>query len=682
MRRSDGTAPLMQGNVVRGAAEPFFLALVAALCLSTAAEAQLATVTTSLLGRIDSKQVVPDSPFFVKVTAAWKDGPCRLNSGETLEGRVVTVEHRGPGVKKETIALRLQPLPCADDKSKQILPILVALDAAPERLGDGALNREAFVGAFGSMVGTQHFGGQSSVPSGPAVMPSAIANTGAGGVPTEQPLRTAEVRGIAGVKLSLPALTSGPTGLSGSHQMIFVPGTRFVLAVRSQAQSPTSSTPAPAPVPTTASATTQVASVSAPPLPTIAAPPPEPDEPVDVPTCVAGGCALADSPPLHTTRQAERQFSLHSLGYRTRGTRMLRSLTEDAAIRFLGEDQVVVAFDTHALIRRSTEDADQGNDLRVVRALLVSVNSGKVLRAQDWRIESGSPYLWPLRNGRLLAHVGSTLIVYGPGLTIERKWELPGRLAWLRVSPSRNLLVAVVIRERHTPEQHRRLAAFLGSGRPVEEDYDLTVLDDQLSVVGTKHVDAQPELAQVLDSGLLFSEQGTRQRWSVFEIDWNQKRRSVTQVHSSCPLRMETLPTDLVLLVGCSPDGSHSWYSMLRTNGQTLLNGATTSNDWLEDADAMAAGSVFAISVVDATEPIDFIAGMRASDFQKLAVSVYDATTGRRLFAAQSSGVAVNRQSFALSEFGDRLAMLSGEDVSLYKIGDAHAMTASTPSGK
>jgi hypothetical protein len=70
---------------------------------------------------------------------------------------------------------------------------------------------------------------------------------------------------------------------------------------------------------------------------------------------------------------------------------------------------------------------------------------------------------------------------------------------------------------------------------------------------------------------------------------------------------------------------------------------------------------------------VDFTQGIVASDFQNFAVSVYRIADGHRLYQARSGNGAVNRQSFALSDSGRQLAILSGEDVSLYLIGQPRA---------
>jgi hypothetical protein len=239
---------------------------------------------------------------------------------------------------------------------------------------------------------------------------------------------------------------------------------------------------------------------------------------------------------------------------------------------------------------------------------------------------------------------------------------------FVRISPSRSLIVVGVERERHTPEQHRQLAEFLGPDRSPEEDGELTLLDGKLKVLGTHAMDVALPLPAVLDSGVLLSSAGDRQRWALQQLTWDHKTKTIVHVASSCPLRVETLPTNLIVLAGCGADGNSYWYKVVRADGKTLLTGTTSNDDWLEAADAPPAGEIFAIGIAQASRPVDFDTGMTTSDFDDVAVSVYRSSDGQRLFATRSSRGAVNRHSFALSQTGDRLAILSGDNLSFYRI--------------
>ncbi|MDQ1452029.1 MAG: hypothetical protein QOK38_1895, partial [Acidobacteriaceae bacterium] len=482
---------------------------------------------------------------------------------------------------------------------------------------------------------------------------------------TPHSLRVAETRGFPGVKLTLPVLTTDPTTLSSSTQLLIDPGTRFLLVLQFAPRPVASHFPEAA-----------RAAVGIPPAEPL---PPPVREDVEIEKCVETGCAFADSPAALVDSQLERTLSLHAFGFRVRGNRVLRSLAEDAAVRFLGDDQLLIIFNAHPLIARSQDESARLANPRIIRALLFSITTGKIIRAEDWRVPGEGPYLWPLDGGRILAQVGDRLVVYGPGFAVERQWTPLGDVHFLRVSPSRHLIVAVVTHERHSPEQHRRLAEFVGPEQPVDEDFDLTLLDGQLNVETTRRLQTWPMLSEVLDTGLIVTERGLRDRWTVSESNWDAKSRQIARVDSGCPLRVETLPTNLILLVGCSLEQTRAWYKIIRSNGRTLLTGNVPSNGLLQHADAPTGAGVFAIGIAQASHPVDFGQGIVASDFQNVAVSVYRISDGHRLFATRSTNGAVNRQSFALNESGTRLALLSGEELSLYHIDGPHDATSERP---
>ncbi len=653
--------------MVRGFIRTGVLAAVAALgplCVST--NAQQGAIRSDVLGRIDSRRVSEGGSFFVKTTSAWQQGRCGVPNGAILEGRIAKVQRKGPGAKREEMDLSFLPVPCAGDEAQQIIPVLVAMQGAQHDPREDFIMQEQMANALSSQLrrvpnSTGSSGGGSRTPGTPGSMGGSSGSLGnfSPSSSNQRPLRAEEVRGVPGVKLSLPILTTDPTALSSSSQIMIDPESHFLLVLQ-LAPRPN---PSDSPAAERATITRPVTEPAAPPL----KPPVEED--VEIEKCVETGCAFADSPAAVVDNQLERSLSLHALGYKVRGNRVLRSLAEDAAVRFLGRDQLLITFNAHPLIVRSQDESARLASPRIIRALLFSTATGKIIRAEDWRVPGEGPYLWPLYGGRVLAHVGGILAVYGPGLKQERQWVPAGELRFLRVSPSRHLIVAAIAHERHTPEQHRRIAEFVGPGRPVDEDVDLTLLDGQLNVQSTRRLQTWPTLSEVLDTGLIVTERGLHDRWTLSESGWDAKHHQIVRVDSGCPLRVETLPTNLILIVGCSLDETRAWYKIVRSNGKTLLTGNVPSNGLLEQADAPTGASVFAIGIAEASHPVDFVQGIVASDFQNVAVSVYRSSDGHRLFATRSANGAVNRQSFALSESGDRLALLSGDTVSLYRIG-------------
>jgi hypothetical protein len=646
------------------------VAIAALALLCTSARAQQSAITSELLGRVDSRRSSEGGSFFVKTTAAWKQGLCTIPSSATLEGRIAKVQRKGSGAKREEIALRFLPVPCSGDEAQQITPILVAMQGPHHDPAEDFVVQQELVHIFSNVrrapasSSTGPGGGGGGAGRSPGLGGNMSGTAGSLGSyspssSTERTLRVEEVRGLPGIKLTIPLLTSDPTTLSSSSQVLIDPGTRLRLVLQLAPRPVSSQSPE--------AARAAIGIESPEPKPPPAAIPVQ--ENVEIEKCVETGCAFADSPAAQVDTQLERTLSLHAFGYKVRGHRVLRSLAEDAAVRFLGEDQLLITFNAHPLIVRSQLESERLASPRIIRALLFSISTGKLIRAEDWRVPDDGAYLWPLDGARVLANVGGVLTVYGPGLKVERKWSPLGDVRFLRVSPSRDLIVGVVTHERHTPDQHRRLAEFIGPEKPVDEDCDLTLLDGQLNVQTTRRLQNWPTLSEVLDTGLIVTERGLHDRWTVSESDWEGKQRQIVRVDSDCPLRVETLPANLILLVGCSDYQKHGWYKIVRTNGKTLLTGTVPANGLLQQADAPTGADVFAIGIAEASHPVDFDQGIVASDFQNVAVSVYRISDGHRLFATRSASGAVNRQSFALSQSGNRLALLSGDDISLYRIG-------------
>ena len=82
----------------------------------------------------------------------------------------------------------------------------------------------------------------------------------------------------------------------------------------------------------------------------------------------------------------------------------------------LGPDEVLFAFNSHALIQRGSESPQ---NTRVVRAVLLSASSHAVLRSADWEIHDFDRFLWQLDTTRILVHVGGELRIYGSGLELQ-----------------------------------------------------------------------------------------------------------------------------------------------------------------------------------------------------------------------------------------------------------------------
>lgn len=645
------------------------LAAVALLSFSTSGRAQTSSITTKLMGRIDSRRIAEGAPFFVKTISTWKEGRCSIPMGLTLEGRVAKVVKRGPGVKREEIDLRFLQVPCPSDDTQEVTPILVAMHGPKKNSNDDMLAREEIMNVFASAAGSHS--ASPGARGGPAPVGALGRNTGTVGgrggftpmSSNEETIKAGEVRDFPTVKLSLPTLTSDPTVLTSTGELFFDPDARFVIVVRlvpsngsklemARAASPSASSqadgsinrqsvrPAPAPVPAL------------------------------IENCVSGGCVTAPDATPVTAERAQAEVPLNDLAYRPRIRRtVLGGLEDDAAIAFLGDDQIFVTFNPHPLVPRSEAQAVRSSSPRQIRGVLVSAADERRLRVVDWLVPDQGAYLWPLDRGRVLVHVGNALVVYGRDLEEEARWEIQGSLLFVTISPSRTLILTAVKREKYDAATFRRLADFVGSPEAVQEDCDLIALNGQLEQTSSHPLTQIPVQPSLLDSGMVSLTQGSRSLWKVEETYWDQRGKRLAELASGCVPVLQTLPANLLFVSGCQADSRSKWYRILRGDGKTLLRGATSNGGIPEFANATPSGSVFAIGVEQAVVDVDWNTGMHIADLETMTVAVYRASDGKRVYATKVHSHAVDRRVFALSDSGERLAVLADDSVRIYRTG-------------
>jgi hypothetical protein len=685
----------------------------------TAPAPAFVTARASLLRAISSTTLTPGATFYLRLRAAWQQPHCTLPEGTTIVATVAALTANGHGTPQTSLALRFDPVPCSGPDAAQappqdppqdppqFIPILIALDAAPPPI-DSGLKRMATAELEEKTM-------QSLVAPNPPgfLKPTLINDTshaaqvfnpvGFSDTP-EDPLKTGEVRGIHGIKMVLPQ--GDPiTTLTTRHQLSLERDTQFLLYF----------------VPAPSLAPHQLAAAQPPETPQPAQPRPThpaPD-PADIEVCAAGGCkqvadltAPGPSSASPSTPTAARPLAaplwtldLAALGFPPAPDRPVHGLLDSATVSFLGPDeqpaeqpdqppggppdqppnqqpnqppnqqpdqsQLLLTFPTHTLIPRTDAQRTLGIRPRSIRAVLLARASGHVLRELDWTIgDATGPYLWPLAHGHVLVHLGNTLVLYGPGLAPLQTFPLPGPLLFVSASPSGNLLLVATQHERHTPQQHARLVAFLGPNWPVDEDYDLTALSSTLHLIGTRRMSVEPLEPALFNAAMVSSGPTRPNHWQVVQSAFDTGRKT-TLAHytSSCSVELQALAPGQLLAQGCQPDNFRTtWYRVLNQQGATLLQGHLPPFALLQQVQSNATGTVLALASTQLTAHADLDTGMLESNLPHLTVAVYATATGKPLLLAHPAAASSFRRTLALSPAGTALAILTDSTLTTYTL--------------
>jgi hypothetical protein len=317
------------------------------------------------------------------------------------------------------------------------------------------------------------------------------------------------------------------------------------------------------------------------------------------------------------------------------------------------------------LVKRTAAEAISSPGLRIIRAVAVDLATKRVVKTVDWRVPDSGQYFWPLGNERVLVHVGDELRVYGPGLEQRKKISLGGPLAFVRQSPSSAFLAIGVVNERHTPEIHRQLQE--AEGHQPEEDIEVRVLDSDLQLITKIMRSSRQAFPVLLDDGEVRIVKIGPDRWRMVEHSWAGERRVLAQAHSSCLPSAQSLPGDLLFVAGCDPRTELKWYRVLHRD-KVLLKGSSYSAEIEHIVSGIAGGNFFTIGIAQAKQSLPWGGVFHTSDLKSERIVLYSAKTGKRILALNVSRVVPAVQTFAISPGEEELAVLTTDQITLYRI--------------
>jgi hypothetical protein len=257
----------------------------------------------------------------------------------------------------------------------------------------------------------------------------------------------------------------------------------------------------------------------------------------------------------------------------------------------------------------------------------------------------------------------------GPGLTIQRRFHLPGPLLFLSASPNGDLLLVASVHEKHTEKQHAEIAAFVGAGVPIDEEYDLTGLNAALEVTGAKHLTVEPLRPALLQASMVSAQPAHGAEWLLQQSTWEGQSKRLDQFRSICPLQIQSFPGNLLFVQGCAPLESHTtWYRVLDAQGATLFKGSGPYSDFIQQTRSSEDGRLFAIASSHFKRDVDRTTELEIGDFTNLTVAVYDTATGKQFFAAHLPQGSAEQDTFSLSASGSTLAVLTSSSLQLFPL--------------
>ena len=612
-----------------------------------------------LIRTVEAGRVKAGDPVLAKVAVKWQSPQCTLREGDILDGRIVAQTAHSKTDHVSQIALLFESGQC-DGTAMKPLPMTVAavLAVDPSRDNSNYAN-QPLSDAVGLGLGRDPGpNGVNGSAGGPRSITQAAATVYVSPPVYKGPtaVMPGQVVGIRGMKLNVGGGPEGSSVLSmPGHNVRLEAGSQFILMPNVNAV-----TAAPAAAAPSASITASAAPSTKAPENVLS------DDETEV--CQPPQCsvALAPSDAEIKTSAAAETLAVRRLGYvPVRRDREMYSFDYGSAISYLGENELLFAFNPHVLVSRTATEAEFAK-LHIIRAVLINVQEKKVIKTVEWRVPDAQQYLWTVGRDHVLVHAGRELKLYGPGLKQEQHLALNGPLAFVRTSPSSKYFAVGVIQERHPAAVHKQLED--AEERAPEEDVEVKILDGDFHTLATVMRSSRAPVPVLSDDGEIQVASVGKNRWQIIEEAWDTQKHVLANVNSSCPLETTTLPPHLLFVVGCDRQSGGKWYRMLRFDGKPVLKGTSSSTGLEQTARGVSSSGAFAIGVAEAAKSMAASSAFSAADIASERIAVYRAENGERIFAVTIPSPVTNVQTFVLSPDARQLAVLSGDQIAFYQV--------------
>ncbi|MDQ1450680.1 MAG: hypothetical protein QOK38_546 [Acidobacteriaceae bacterium] len=369
--------------------------------------------------------------------------------------------------------------------------------------------------------------------------------------------------------------------------------------------------------------------------------------------------------------QPALRIPVEPLGYRPPGKLYLLARYSSSSLDFIDATHLLLTFREPRLLSRgqSTGGLDQ-----VIHADVLELPTGKVVAEDQWLMHDRGRYLWRLANDKVMLRIGARLYEMDSKLHLKPLFASPTELEEVEISPDGKVLVVESELEKHTPEEHERLAkkAALSGSKPPSEDVQIRMMRlDQPKLMLSAHADVAGDLPATID-GFFTQERLKVGVWNIRFHPYEKPEPTggdvVAQIDSACEPSEKVLNQQSVLVLSCRPGHDDRFVAAYSLKSQKLWDGRWQSNfTWpafrmAQDGASVAISWLALSHAVSARDPIN------DDEVQNLVLSVLDSRTGSLRIALLLKPIVSAGGNFALSSDGNRLAVLNRGAIEVYDL--------------
>jgi hypothetical protein len=366
----------------------------------------------------------------------------------------------------------------------------------------------------------------------------------------------------------------------------------------------------------------------------------------------------------------EERIPVGPLGYRPPGALYMLSGRTFSSLDFIDAHHLLFTFHQPRLMRRE-QNPDRLDDDQIIQAVVLSLPGGTVQASSEWRMHDRWRYLWPLGDGRFLVRQKNSYSLTDASLKLRTYIEVPTPILSTEVSPDGRLLVIEHQYERHTTEQHHKLEAQAQEygEPPPAEDTQITIVDIASRAVMAALRTESPINVPITSTGYVgVARDKGEDQFLIRFVPFEGQVLVLGKVASTCTPHENFLNQKALIIESCGPKSPDVFLDAWTTDGKKLWNGRRDGRLVWPTFAYSRNGDHFALSLLRISHTIDLVDALNDEDVREQVVQVFDSATGALLMATNASPVLTAGQNFALSDDGERLAVLREGAIEIYKV--------------
>ncbi|HLY43408.1 MAG TPA: hypothetical protein VKR52_19505 [Terracidiphilus sp.] len=381
---------------------------------------------------------------------------------------------------------------------------------------------------------------------------------------------------------------------------------------------------------------------------------------------------LFDQYPDHPSQNPVFSIPASPLGYSVPGPIYETRLDALVSLDFLDEDHLLFTFHVPGgLMQRSSPGSEESE--RHIRAVVVSLPSGKIEAQETWELHDRLRYLWMLRDGHFLLRDAGGLQEGDASLKLKPFVQFDGHLLWLEMDPTKHFLMTNSVEPASAPVSAKDAAESASASASGDPPATLTIRTLNLPSGEVFRTSRVPWTYQTSDlpmnfDGYLEVKGAGKRKWSLNLSYFAGGGHVIASVPSTCAPQGRYISHREMLVTTCDPLGGWKLIAMMVNGWYRWTQNMSTNGIWpllVMSPD----GSWIARETLILNHPLNgHNKHYSMQDVRGQLIRVINATNGNLMLEVPVKPLLLSGGNVAFSPSGKRVAILNEASIEVFNL--------------